>query len=865
MSLPAVFDPQGKPIRLGKLVKSGGAGSVYLCASHPDSVVKLYHAKVDTQMYARKLQAMLQLCPRLPAQTIGGKKHVQIAWPQQTVHDAKGVFIGFMMPMLDIAATSDLEHMMNERQARAAKLPVSLGARITLAANLTRVLAQLHQRGHHVVDLKPLNLRFYRESLLIALLDCDGFSIHSEREHFPAQQYTPDYLAPEFQGKGVVPAGKEEQQDRFALAVIVFQLMNFGIHPYSGRPKSSRAPTDLPGRIGKHLYAYGQQPNHKIAPVPLSGHETWPKALRQMFDRAFAARGTRPSAADWAKILERYALRDGGDLQVCGKNRTHQHFAGMPCAACARHDALENVKKQQAAVKPRGNRKRANPRQPVVVVPSIVAQTSVQQQYNTQNVVVQMSLQQHSIQSVAAQTVIQQQYSIPIPGPLLASSIWGVLMGVVILGFIGFFGSAAAHVFIPEVTGKNIFLALISLFVLLTTLPASWFAMRTASGLLMKNISQASGWRKNAYSAIALFILISSAYWLGGLGISGIGGVSRGLRAGFMFAGVMVLVDFLYSLWVNKGFKYQAVKFFLIASFVAWFAVAFASLVFRNSNGEPVPVMEESPASIPVVPEKLEDVMSRVLREAAYGEDFTASLQVLKENKIRSRVASSPEEIFYIFQDIEKIRQIKERMDVIMESRGATYEEKQQAMAEWLMALQDMRGNSDARHHLLTEHELVILSAYFWYQSAELWKKSEEPNVPSAAMLESNRLMEASRAMLEQLVYMNPESGWRWRIYSKVLYANHHLLADGAKRLAGKLRFNIDDYYIEGNVGGWMMSEFHSSGNVLYMHIFLGDFIVDHPVLQEKEMCNIDSSGTVPVSVVPVEANEQTLPALPEN
>lgn len=351
MSLPAVFDPQGKPIRLGELVKSGGAGSVYLCVSHPDSVVKLYHAKVDAQMYARKLQAMLQLCPRLPAQTIGGKKHVQIAWPQQTVYDAKGVFIGFMMPMLDIAATSDLEYMMNERQARDAKLPVSLGARITLAANLTRVLAQLHQRGHHVVDLKPLNLRFYRESLLIALLDCDGFSIHSEREHFPAQQYTPDYLAPEFQGKGVVPAGKEEQQDRFALAVIVFQLMNFGIHPYSGRLKSSRAPTDLPGRIGKYLYAYGEQPSHEITPVPLSAHETWPKALRQMFDRAFAACNTRPSAADWARILERYALRDRGDLQVCGKNRTHQHFAGMPCAACVRDKALSGIKRKQGLAK----------------------------------------------------------------------------------------------------------------------------------------------------------------------------------------------------------------------------------------------------------------------------------------------------------------------------------------------------------------------------------------------------------------------------------------------------------------------------------------------------------------------------------
>ena len=98
-------------------------------------------------------------------------------------------------------ATSELEYILQERQARAAHLPTGLGAKVTLAANLAAVIAELHRQGHHVIDLKPVNLRFYRQSLYMAMLDCDGFSIQGRGERFAADQVTPDYLAPEFQGR----------------------------------------------------------------------------------------------------------------------------------------------------------------------------------------------------------------------------------------------------------------------------------------------------------------------------------------------------------------------------------------------------------------------------------------------------------------------------------------------------------------------------------------------------------------------------------------------------------------------------------------------------------------------------------------
>ena len=360
---------------LGKLIKSGGAGSVYLLPGAPAQVAKLYHPHLDRAANRRKLEAMLELSPELPDQLENGKRYVQIAWPQAAAFDGQGGFAGFVMPLLDLAQTAELEQIMQERQARAACLPTGLGPKLTLAANLAAVIDALHQQQHYVVDLKPVNLRFYRDSLYIAMLDCDGFSIQGHAERFPAEQFTADYLAPEFQRKGM-PAGTEMAQDRFALAVVIFQLLNFGIHPYSGRPGHAQAPTDIPGRIRDGYYAYGVQRHKGMAPNATSGHALMPPELRAMFDRAFSPspRPQRPSAADWAQLLRGYAQRSGGKLAVCAVNPEHQHFAGLGCAACAREQVIAaaaqaSVQAQQQASlpQPRSARRTAPGQAPAAV------------------------------------------------------------------------------------------------------------------------------------------------------------------------------------------------------------------------------------------------------------------------------------------------------------------------------------------------------------------------------------------------------------------------------------------------------------------------------------------------------------------
>jgi hypothetical protein len=99
-------------------------------------------------------------------------------------------------------------------------------------------------------------------------------------------------------------------------------------------------PTDIPSRIAARLYAYARTPNAQLSPSPVSGHEAMPAELRLLFDRAFDGPGAgRPSPLEWGAALKPYAQRASLKLVGCKQDPEHQHFAGLPCAACNR-DAL---------------------------------------------------------------------------------------------------------------------------------------------------------------------------------------------------------------------------------------------------------------------------------------------------------------------------------------------------------------------------------------------------------------------------------------------------------------------------------------------------------------------------------------------
>jgi DNA-binding helix-hairpin-helix protein with protein kinase domain len=319
-----------RPIRLGPVLKEGAMGTIHRVIGEKGTLAKMYKDPRDFPKYQAKLAAMLAAPPRLPPIAAGARSYVQLAWPTANVLDGRGAFMGFLMPEVDFKASTELENVLQKAARRQHKLPEFYGNRIVLAANLAAVMTEVHLLDHHMIDMKPMNMRFYWRANYMAIIDTDGFSIKGARR-FHAQQFSDEYIAPEARGRKPEELG--EEQDRFALAVIIFRLLNNGLHPFQGiDPESSFNPQTLQERVFSSLYAYGPTPKAGVQPARASVHGFFEPSTALMFDRAFMAGRPRPSAKEWYEHLK--GLVEGKVLLPCSVKPTeHGHFS-RGCGFC---------------------------------------------------------------------------------------------------------------------------------------------------------------------------------------------------------------------------------------------------------------------------------------------------------------------------------------------------------------------------------------------------------------------------------------------------------------------------------------------------------------------------------------------------
>ena len=327
--------------------KSGGAGEIFAIANKPGYVAKIYHAKTPAEQldrYAGKIGWMMANKPDLPEIPPQYEAIVQLAWPVAMVMK-NSRFAGFLMEKIDFDRTMELDYLLTRRQATQEGFEVDFGKLMTVCYNLTVLIDCLHRKKIAVVDLKPINLKVYKEELYVSILDCDGFYIYSDSFHSEAPHVSPEYLAPEFHGKAVTDP---EAQDWFALATIIFRLLNYGIHPFAGIAVShKRFPEELSGRIKHGLYPYGRSRNRHVRAPPASVHESFPDNIRELFDRSFAnVPGGRTSVYEWAATLEAYANRSSGHMSHCEKG--HLRFEGKPCPTCLREAIIQGHVERQS-------------------------------------------------------------------------------------------------------------------------------------------------------------------------------------------------------------------------------------------------------------------------------------------------------------------------------------------------------------------------------------------------------------------------------------------------------------------------------------------------------------------------------------
>lgn len=320
-----VFDRQGQPVTLGAEIAKGGEGAVYEIAGRADIVAKIYH-KPPTPDKAAKLSAMSML----PAERL-----LSIAaWPLSTVHQKLGGPVsGLLMPK--VSGFKEV-HTLYGPKSRMVQFPnATWPFLVHTAMNAARAFAVIHEQGLVIGDVNQSNL-YVSDKSTVKLIDCDSFQIVQNGHAYLCEVGVPTHTPPELQGKPFHSVTRSANHDNFGLAVIIFQLLFMGRHPFSGQYLGP-GEMSIEKAISEFRFAYGpgaasrqmKQPPATLSFAAIPNQAAW------LFEQAFSPSGTqpggRPRAQDWVGVLSNVAK----ETQTCNRNKGHQYLKTLAeCPWC---------------------------------------------------------------------------------------------------------------------------------------------------------------------------------------------------------------------------------------------------------------------------------------------------------------------------------------------------------------------------------------------------------------------------------------------------------------------------------------------------------------------------------------------------
>jgi DNA-binding helix-hairpin-helix protein with protein kinase domain len=345
----------------GPLLGRGGEASIYAVPGRSDLAAKIYHNPSDE--HGDKLAAMLAAPPVATPQS---GQHGSLAWPMSRLldSDGDGRVIGYLMPRIDKAHL--IWEIYNPGVRREICPHFHYGTLLQTARRLAAAVHSLHECGYVIGDLNESNVLVTPQAL-VTLIDVDSFQVPASDRLYRCRVGRPEYTPPELQGAIFSDVDRLPQHDSFALAVLIFQLLMQGIHPFAGRCREPSGTDSIAARIAAGHWPYSWLRTGPIQPSPHA--PPWfalppsvQELLRRCFEDAHAEPELRPSAAQWQNALEEAE----GELTVCAHDGQHvYHHLLDRCPWC--RPLCANDHPPAATCTPGGRVRKAASRQRKVV------------------------------------------------------------------------------------------------------------------------------------------------------------------------------------------------------------------------------------------------------------------------------------------------------------------------------------------------------------------------------------------------------------------------------------------------------------------------------------------------------------------
>lgn len=303
------FHGKSRTYTIGKELGKGGEGQVYDLTDDPLSVLKVYSEPLNAAKI-RKLQLMTSLG--------NDKITAYAAWPQDVVKDSSGVVRGFVMKRLNNYVPI---HMLFSPMDRKKIFPdKGYNFLVRVAGNLSKAFHACHASGIVMGDVNEGNILVNSQGM-VAFIDCDSFQLKDGNGYFFCEVGVPRYTPPEI----LVMASFENltrtvNTDNFSLAVILFQLLFLGRHPFAGK-NSSTEEIDEEKAIKQKWFAYSLNNQTKKLSTPDNTYSIHniTSELSALFHSAFEQTENRPQPTAWAKEIESYERQ----LVSCAKSKIH--------------------------------------------------------------------------------------------------------------------------------------------------------------------------------------------------------------------------------------------------------------------------------------------------------------------------------------------------------------------------------------------------------------------------------------------------------------------------------------------------------------------------------------------------------------
>jgi DNA-binding helix-hairpin-helix protein with protein kinase domain len=311
----------------------GGEAKVYMVPQDETLVAKVYHK--PTEAHANKLMLMLANPPDNPA---ASKDHISIAWPVDVLRtlDEKQKVVGFLMTRVkEMHSLLDFYNPKTRRQ----KCPFFNYLYLhRTARNLAAAFGALHARGYCIGDVNESNI-LVSNTALITLVDTDSFQVRNERngEIYRCGVGKPEFTPPELQGQSFAQLDRKPEHDLFGLAVLIFQLLMEGTHPFAGVYQGSGDAPAYEIRIAEGHFVYGRR-RIPYLPTPIAPKlELLHPTLQQLFIRCFEEGHNNPQMRPTAQTWQSALSEAEHDLTTCKINSQHRHGKHLShCPWCER-------------------------------------------------------------------------------------------------------------------------------------------------------------------------------------------------------------------------------------------------------------------------------------------------------------------------------------------------------------------------------------------------------------------------------------------------------------------------------------------------------------------------------------------------